>query len=100
MGAANPKFSKSGRKPKKTKYCTIPKKHLPNEKKNKKGLLSKGIDLIRMTMVNKVTKMRVCSMDIKTKFGGKFYFLTSVEKKGIKDRDNDSKSEDWNLSSF
>ena len=25
MGAANPKFSKSGRKPKKTKHCTIPK---------------------------------------------------------------------------
>ena len=42
-------------------------------------------------MANKITKMRVCSMDIKIKFGGKFYFLTSVEKKGIMDRDNDAK---------
>ena len=25
MGVSNPKFSKSGRKPKKTKHCTIPK---------------------------------------------------------------------------
>ena len=25
MGVANPKFSKSDRKPKKTKHCTIPK---------------------------------------------------------------------------
>ena len=24
MGATNPKFSKGGRKPKKTKHCTIP----------------------------------------------------------------------------
>ena len=44
--------------------------------------------------------MRVCSLDIKTKFGGKFSFLTSIEKKGIKGRDKDSKSEDWNLCSF
>ena len=53
-----------------------------------------------MTLVNKITKMRVCSIDIKTKFGGKFSFLTSVEKKGMKDRDTNSKSEDWNLGSF
>ena len=27
-------------------------------------------------------------------------FLTSVEKKGMKDRDKDAKSEDWNLGNF
>ena len=69
-------------------------------KEKQKGLLSKGIDLIRMMVVNKITKMRVCSMDIKTKFGGKFSLLTSVEKKGMKDRDKDAKSEGWNLGNF
>ena len=99
MGAANPKFSKSGRKPKKTKHCTIPK-NLWQVKRKVKRALSKGIDLIRMIVVNKITKMRVCSMDIKTKFGGKFSFLTSVEKKGMKDRDKDAKSKGWNLGNF
>ena len=50
-----------------------------------------------MTVANKITKMRVCSMDIKIKFGGKISLLTSVEKKVMKDRDKDEKSEDWNL---
>ena len=40
MGAANPKFSKSGRKPKKTRHCTNLKKNLTSKRK-KKGLLSK-----------------------------------------------------------
>ena len=53
-----------------------------------------------MTMANKITKMRVCSKDIKTKFGGKIYFLTSVEKKGMKEKDKDAKSEGWNLRNF
>ena len=57
MGVANPKFSKSGRKSKKTKHCTIPKKILATEKKSKKGLLSKETDLIRITVANKITKM-------------------------------------------
>ena len=53
-----------------------------------------------MTVPNKITKMRVCSMDIKTKFGGKFSFMTLVEKKKMKDRDKDAKSEGWNLGNF
>ena len=56
--------------------------------------------MIRMTLVNKITKMKVCIMDIKTKFGGKISFLTSIEKKGMKDRDKDAKSEGWNLGKF
>ena len=46
-----------------------------------------------MTLVNKITKMKVCSMDIKNKFGEKISFLTSVEKKRMKYRDKDAKSE-------
>ena len=69
-------------------------------KEKKKGLLSKGTDLIRMTVENKITKTRVCSMDLKIKFEGKISFLTSVEKKGMKDRDKDAKSEGWNLGNF
>ena len=46
-----------------------------------------------MTMVNKITKMRVCSTDIKTKFGGKISFLISVEKNGMEDREKDAKIE-------
>ena len=84
---------------KRQKHCTIPK-NLWQVKRKAKGLLSKGIDLIRMTLVNKITKIKVCSMDIKTMFGGKFSFLTSVEKKGMKDRDKDAKSEGWNLGNF
>ena len=44
-----------------------------------------------MTVGKKITKMRICSMDIKIKFGGEISFLTSVEKKGMKDRDKDAK---------
>ena len=39
-------------------------------------------------------------------FGGEIYFLTSVEKKLMKDKDKDAKkkkekkSEDWNLGNF
>ena len=99
MPTANPKFSKSGRKPKKTKHCTIPK-NFWQVKRKAKGLLSKEIDLIRMTVANKITKMRVCNMDINTKYGGKIYFLTSVEKKMMEDRDKDAKSEGWNLGNF
>ena len=44
--------------------------------------------------------MKVCGMDIKTKFGGKISFLTSVEKKGMKNIDKDEKSEGWNLDNF
>ena len=43
MGVADPKFSKSGRKPKKTKHCPIPKKPLTSEKKSKKGFYLKGL---------------------------------------------------------
>ena len=39
MGVASPKFSKSDRKPKKTKHCTIP---IPRKKKTKKKVLEKG----------------------------------------------------------
>ena len=53
-----------------------------------------------MTVVNKITKMKVCNMDIKTKFGGKISFLTLVEKKGMKDRDKYAKSKGWNLGNF
>ena len=40
MGVASPKFSKSNRKPKKTKHCTIPnlRKIKAKEFKNKKNL--------------------------------------------------------------
>ena len=39
-------------------------------------------------------------MDIKTQFRGKIYFPTSVEKKGMKEKDKDAKSEGWNLGNF
>ena len=68
-------------------------------KRKAKGLLSKGIDLIRITLVNKIINMKECDMDIKTEFGGKFSFLTSIEK-GMKDIDKDAKSEGWNLGNF
>ena len=43
MGVTNPKFSKSGRKPKKTKHCTIPKFLTVKEKQKKFQL--KELDL-------------------------------------------------------
>ena len=45
MGVASPKFSKSNRKPKKTKHCTIPnlRKIKSKELKNKESTLIKYI---------------------------------------------------------
>ena len=50
MGVASPKFSKSNRKPKKTKHCTIPnlRKIKAKELKNKGICLNKV--LIRATV--------------------------------------------------
>ena len=45
MGVASPKFSKSNRKPKKTKHCTI-----PNLRKIKAELKKKGICLNQIHM--------------------------------------------------
>ena len=46
MGVASPKFSKSNRKPKKTKHCTI-----PNPRKQKqKSSRNKGIGLNKVHM--------------------------------------------------
>ena len=42
MRAANPKFSKSGRNPKRTKNCTIPK-NLWQVKEKQKGFYLKGL---------------------------------------------------------
>ena len=42
MGVANPKFSKSDRKPKKTKHCTIPKSLI--EKERQKEFQLKELD--------------------------------------------------------
>ena len=50
MGVASPKFSKSNRKPKKKKHCTI-----PNLKKIKaKELKNKGIFLNQVFMESKI----------------------------------------------
>ena len=53
-----------------------------------------------MTVENKITKMRVCSMIRQDQVLGNISFLTSVEKKEIKDKDKDTKSEYWNLGNF
>ena len=37
MGVASPKYSKSNRKPKKTKYCTIPNSVTIKEREKKKS---------------------------------------------------------------
>ena len=50
MGVANPKFSKSDRKPKKTKHCTIPK---PLTRRRTKRILEKGTRLINMKVTIK-----------------------------------------------
>ena len=50
MGAANPKFSKSGRKPNKTRHCTNPKNIL--QVKEKKQLYFSLKD----------ARLRICSM--------------------------------------
>ena len=51
MGVANPKFSKSDRKPKKTKHYTIPKTLTREEAQ--KEFQKKGNGLINMKMVIK-----------------------------------------------
>ena len=53
-----------------------------------------------MTVETKITKLRVCSMIHQDRVWGNIYFLTSVEKKGMKDKDKDAKIEDWNLGNF
>ena len=99
MGAANPKFSKSGRKPKKTKHCTIPK-IFDKYKEKQKGLPSKGIDLIKMTVKSKIIKMRVCNMIHQDQVWGKNFFSDINRKEKDEGRDKDAKSEDWNLGNF
>ena len=55
MGVASPKFSKSDRKPKKTKHCTIP---IPRKKKRKR-VPEKGNcpDKVYVTNQNAIKKM-------------------------------------------
>ena len=36
----------------------------------------------------------------RSSLGELIFFLTLVEKKGMKNRDKDAKSEDWNLGNF
>ena len=55
---------------------------------------------MRMTMENKIAKMRVCNMIYQDQGWGNISFLTSVGKKGMKDRGKDAKIEDWNLGNF
>ena len=58
MGVASPKFSKSDKKPKNTKHCTIP---IPKKKKNKqtKRVPEKGNrpDKVQVTNQNAIKKM-------------------------------------------
>ena len=50
-----------------------------------------------MIVANKITKMRVFSMIHQDQvWGKKNYFLTSIEKKGMNNKDKDAKSEGWN----
>ena len=61
MGVANPQFSKSDRKPKKTKHCTIPKTLTRKEEqkecqKKELGLINMKVEIketIRFKMVHK-----------------------------------------------
>ena len=50
MGVASPKFSKSNRKPKKTKHCTIPNLRRIKEKE----LKNKGIFLNQVYMESEI----------------------------------------------
>ena len=75
----------------KRQNITLFLKIFDKQKEKQKGLLSKGTDLIRMTVENKITKMRLCSMIHQDQVWGNISFLTSVEKKGMKDRDKDAK---------
>ena len=55
MGVASPKFSKSDRKPKKTKHCTIP---IPRKKKQKKVLKKwNGPDKMQVANQTAIKKM-------------------------------------------
>ena len=45
IGAVSPKFSKSGRKPKKTRHCTNPKNSLQVKEKQKGDFSLKGAKL-------------------------------------------------------
>ena len=51
MGVASPKFSKSNRKPKKTKHCTIPN---PRKKQKQKSSRNKGTDLNEVHMEGEI----------------------------------------------
>ena len=53
MGVANPKFSQSGRKSKKTKHCTIPKSLIC--KREAKRVPIKGTGLISLKVAIKET---------------------------------------------
>ena len=55
MGVASPRFSKSDRKPKKTKHCTIP---FPRKKKKTKRVPEKGncSDKVQVTNQNAIKK--------------------------------------------
>ena len=69
MGAANPKFSKSGRKPKKTRHCTYPK-NIGQEKEKQKGYFSL-----------KDSKLRIGSMIHKGQVWGKIFLDISRKEK-------------------
>ena len=58
MRVASPKFSKSDRKPKKTKHCTIPIPRKKNKKKTKR-VPEKGIcpNKMQVTNQNAIKKM-------------------------------------------
>ena len=71
MRATNPKFSKSGRKPKKTRHCTNPKNFLTSKRKVKRGLISKRCQAENMQYDTSRTSL------------GEYIFQTLVEKKGM-----------------
>ena len=85
IGAANPKLSKSGRKPKKTKHCTNPKFFLTSKRKAKKRLLSKICPAENRHYDTSRTSLR------------EYIFQTLIEKKRMKNRGKDThlKSAIW-----
>ena len=62
MGAADPKFSKSERKPKKTRHCTNPKKFVQVKEKQKRDFSLKD------------AKLRICSMIHQGQVWGNIFF--------------------------
>ena len=78
IGVANPKFSKSGRKPKKTRHCTNPKIFLTSKRKEKRRLLSK-----RCLVENRLYDTSRTSL-------GEYIFQTLIEKKRMKNRGKDT----------